>query len=163
MTKKSFLLRIETLKVIEKMTNVQTGVLFGAILEFVNDSSYIFNNNDELVSDAYKKITSEITEDWSKSYIKNNKVKYHWNWKGGITNNNHAVRQSFEMKKWRRLVFERDKFYCQSCYDKGGELNAHHIKSFANFPNKRFDVNNGITLCRPCHIATHSKKGGQHA
>jgi 5-methylcytosine-specific restriction endonuclease McrA len=63
-----------------------------------------------------------------------------------------------EYKRWRYDVFARDKFTCQECDDKkGGNLNAHHIKSFANFPSLRLDIDNGITLCEPCHKKKHSK------
>jgi hypothetical protein len=34
---------------------------------------------------------------------------------------------------------------------KGGSLNAHHIENYSSNPDKRTDVNNGITLCEKCH------------
>lgn len=59
---------------------------------------------------------------------------------------------------WRILVFERDNYTCQVCKQVGGNLNAHHIKSFAKYKNLRTDVNNGITLCEKCHKAVHKRK-----
>ncbi len=53
--------------------------------------------------------------------------------------------------KWRMAVYERDGFKCQCCSKVGGELNAHHILSWHGYPEKRFDVDNGITLCVDCH------------
>lgn len=51
-------------------------------------------------------------------------------------------------KKWRKSVYERDKYQCQwpGCSIKK-RLNAHHIKTWADFPALRFVVDNGITLC----------------
>jgi 5-methylcytosine-specific restriction endonuclease McrA len=60
------------------------------------------------------------------------------------------------MKLWREAVFARDKWTCQDCGDKkGGNLEAHHIKSFAEFPELRFAIDNGITLCKDCHKIIH--------
>lgn len=73
-------------------------------------------------------------------------------WKGGISPENQRARYSFEMKEWRRKVFERDHYTCQKCgYSKGKILMAHHIKSFSKSPKLRLDISNGLTLCKPCH------------
>jgi len=80
-------------------------------------------------------------------------------WKGGITSENHKIRSSFEMKLWRKQVFTRDNFTCQACGQIGGELRADHELPFALYPDLRFEVLNGRTLCDPCHkkIPTNNK------
>lgn len=83
-------------------------------------------------------------------------VKHH-NWKGGISSINSLIRGSSRMKSWRISVFKRDGFTCQECgYDKGKILEAHHVKSFASYPELRFEISNGLTLCKPCHMKTDS-------
>lgn len=68
-------------------------------------------------------------------------------------------RFSREYKRWRYDVFVRDRFTCQECGDnRGGNLRAHHIKLFADHPELRFEVSNGITLCETCHNKKHVKK-----
>ncbi len=75
------------------------------------------------------------------------------NWKGGITAKYLKLRKNFEATQWRVSVFERDNYTCQMCgNNKGGNLNAHHIKPFIKYPELRFDINNGLTLCEDCHI-----------
>jgi 5-methylcytosine-specific restriction endonuclease McrA len=65
-------------------------------------------------------------------------------------------RFSTEYKRWRYDVFVRDHFTCQHCGDaRGGNLRAHHVRSFADYPDLRFDVPNGITLCHDCHNGLH--------
>ena len=74
------------------------------------------------------------------------------------------LRMSLFYKKWRETIFIRDAYTCQECGQVGGKLNVDHIKSFARFPELRFDINNGRTLCVDCHRKTdtwggRSKKG----
>lgn len=76
------------------------------------------------------------------------------NWKGGITPVNRRLRKTLQTKLWRTAVFERDDFTCVLCLKRGGKLNADHVKKWADFPELRFDVNNGRTLCVPCHRNT---------
>lgn len=77
------------------------------------------------------------------------------NWQGGLTSINNRIRQSLDYRIWRMAVFERDKYTCQECGDnKGGNLNAHHIKPFSKYAELRFDINNGKTLCIDCHKET---------
>lgn len=80
------------------------------------------------------------------------------NWKGGIEPLNHKIRTSKDIEDWRLAVFERDGFRCQCCGEVGVYLNAHHILAFSKYPEQRFNINNGVTLCKNCHIDLHHKK-----
>jgi len=67
-------------------------------------------------------------------------------------------RNSPQYKQWRTNVYERDSYTCQVCKQVGGNLNAHHIKSYKNYPKLRIDANNGVTLCKECHKRVHKKR-----
>lgn len=88
----------------------------------------------------------------------------HYRWRGGVTKENMKIRSSYEYRNWRRLVFERDDYTCQWCGARNGNgkkvvLNADHIKPFALYPELRFEVSNGRTLCEPCHAKTDTFRG----
>jgi hypothetical protein len=93
-----------------------------------------------------KKLTPE--------HIANISGENHHNWQGGKTPEKLKVRNSIKYRDWRTAVFERDNYTCQECGIRGGILNADHIKPFSLFPELRFDVDNGRTLCVPCHKKT---------
>lgn len=97
---------------------------------------------------------------WNKG-ISHSAGKKHWNWQGGLTKEQERVRKSFEYKNWRSAVFERDGYACTWCEDKQEKgkrvmLNADHIRPFSLFPELRFDLSNGRTLCEKCHKRTDS-------
>ena len=92
------------------------------------------------------------------------------NWRGGINPLCFTIRGCLKMKGWRMAVFERDKFTCTNCGDnKGGNLNAHHIKSFVNLLklykittfeaaekcSELWKIEGGKTLCVVCHRGLH--------
>lgn len=77
-------------------------------------------------------------------------------WRGGVSTENHRLRQSKAFKEWRKAVFERDDYTCQFCGVRGGYLEPDHIKPFAYFKEDRFDIDNGRTLCKPCHKTTET-------
>ena len=75
-------------------------------------------------------------------------------------------RHNYEYIEWRRNVFIRDKYTCQNCgahnqkgNNKTVRLVAHHIKNWKDNPEDRYDEDNGVTLCEPCHIQFHSMYG----
>jgi hypothetical protein len=78
-------------------------------------------------------------------------------WKGGVTPEHQKIRCSLPYKRWRMAVFERDHFTCVMCgfrsqYHGRGrcDIRADHIKPFHQYPELRFEVSNGRTLCLAC-------------
>ncbi len=76
------------------------------------------------------------------------------NWKGGKGNERHRLMGQKEYILWRTTVFIRDDYTCQECKQKGVSLQADHIKPWALFPELRYAINNGRTLCVDCHRQT---------
>ena len=83
----------------------------------------------------------------------------HPGWKGGITPINLLIRNSVEYKRWRLTILKRDRYKCVLCGKtnaKGinAKLNVDHIKPFSEYPELRFTLTNGRTLCEECHKKT---------
>jgi hypothetical protein len=106
-----------------------------------------------------KKIPKEARENMSKARIGRFAGENSPSWKGGITSLNMKIRTSLEYKLWRTAVFERDNYTCIWCGAKSQKekaviLHADHIKPFAHYPELRFAIDNGRTLCIDCHKKT---------
>lgn len=56
---------------------------------------------------------------------------------------------------WRDAIFKKYDNTCQLCGKVGGPMHAHHKKEYANNPEKRYDISNGILLCAKCHKKIH--------
>jgi 5-methylcytosine-specific restriction endonuclease McrA len=55
-------------------------------------------------------------------------------------------------KEFRYKVLKRDKHTCQMCKSRiRKNLEVHHVMTWASASSLRYDVDNGITLCKQCH------------
>src|ERR1051325_7933255 len=64
-----------------------------------------------------------------------------------------------ELERWRDEVFRRDEYQCRICGKDKPRLHPHHMDGFHWSVERRFDVNNGVTLCKSCHERFHSRYG----
>lgn len=90
-------------------------------------------------------------------------------WKGGISRLQTLIRQTPENRLWTKQCLYRDKYKCLECGTKGA-LQVDHVVplSFLLQKNKitsviqarecveLFDLENGRTLCIPCHKKTNT-------
>lgn len=94
--------------------------------------------------------------------------------KGFRTKLRERIRVSRKYLEWRSAIFKRDNYHCQNC-GKNGRLEAHHIipysKIIKEFKIKTieqaikckelWDIGNGITYCKECHILLDENFGGK--
>lgn len=82
-------------------------------------------------------------------------------WNPNLTDEDRISRRYDNRNKiWRNLVYKRDEYTCQCCGDSsGGNLRAHHKDGYHWCEDRRYDVDNGITLCEECHKSFHIKYG----
>lgn len=80
-------------------------------------------------------------------------------WDGFTGTERHRLMGQKEYILWRTAVFVRDDYTCQSCNKIGGTLNADHIKPWALYPELRYAIDNGRTLCVDCHRQTETWGG----
>ena len=124
-------------------------------------------------SDETKKILSEFrtgnqyakgsvrTKEHKEAISRAHSGENNWNWKGGCSRD---TRNDKRYKKWRANIFARDDWTCQTCSRRScsGDkvyIEAHHINSWAQYPEERYDLENGVTLCKECHALTDNFKG----
>lgn len=91
--------------------------------------------------------STQCKSDWQ---AENMKGENNPNFIDGTYKNTERKRLGRQYKFWRRECMKRDSWVCQDCGTKK-DLTVHHIKPFAQYPEDRFETNNGITLCQNCH------------
>lgn len=94
-----------------------------------------WNTGKKWSDDMRKKIGEGVR----KAYKKKNKGKK-------------KKRNGWRMWEWTKDVIARDG-ECQVCGSKDN-LEAHHILPKSKFPEKMYDLDNGVTLCHECHLKT---------
>ncbi len=108
-------------------------------------------------------LMSNVTRGKPKPWLRGSK---HHNYKGGNSPERQRLYMSGEGRAFLRAIYHRDDYKCTRCgspkiEDKG--LHAHHILSWAEYPETRFDPANVVTLCRGCHSWVHSNANAEGA
>lgn len=68
-------------------------------------------------------------------------------------------RDTKENYQWRNSIYKRDNYKCVKCGENTHDLRAHHIENYKDNPDKRYNIDNGITLCHKCHTDFHRQYG----
>ena len=87
-------------------------------------------------------------------YHKWNSGERHPNWTGGYTEEEYKKRKGRGNKPFRNSILKRDDYTCVMCNTKRAPLEVDHIYPWALFPELRYELNNGRTLCQECHGKT---------
>ena len=100
---------------------------------------------------------------WSIKRIKEKSIsmsgKNNHNYRHGKCKDSKIHYNDLRYKLWRESVYERDNYICQNCFNRGGYIEAHHIKGWTHFPELRYELDNGLTLCKKCHKLTDNYRG----
>lgn len=73
------------------------------------------------------------------------------NWIQDRSKIDYTKRTTAESKRWIRLIKKRDVFCKMNNKDCKGILEAHHILSWHDYPELRYEIKNGILLCHYHH------------
>lgn len=81
-------------------------------------------------------------------------------WNPDLTDEERIIGRGYpEIRQWTQNVLHRDSYTCQIC-GSTENVEAHHMYSYKHFPQYRFVIEYGETMCRSCHISFHSWMGG---
>jgi hypothetical protein len=86
--------------------------------------------------------------------------KHRSDWSGlKNSTDRHIDMNSVKYKEWRFKCLKRDNFTCQISGNKKDDKQVHHINNYADFPELRYEVDNGITMTKKIHIEFHKQYG----
>lgn len=111
----------------------------------------------KLSFESRKKISTALKGKIPKNVLRGDFVREkNWKWIPDRTKLKDAhgseERRSSKYKYWRRQVCLRDNFKCKIANpDCNGRLEVHHILGYTEYPELRYEINNGICLCKFHH------------
>jgi ribosomal protein L37AE/L43A len=76
-----------------------------------------------------------------------------------ITDEQRAKQRTRLHDNWAVEVKELANYVCDKCGDTENAKVAHHLQAYAKYEESRYDVSNGVCLCRSCHAEFHGKYG----
>jgi len=80
----------------------------------------------------------------------------HHNWNHKLSKQDRLLdRDINKVLKLKQAVIKRDKRTCQCCHKKKKILHNHHLEGYHWCKELRFEVSNGVTLCKDCHKNFH--------
>lgn len=135
------------------------------VSQFRGDKHWLYGKNHS--KETREKISQKVKEIFKDGMPEETKRKISitngGTGKSCLTNKRYYHRKDKKYKEWRKKVFERDEYTCQHCQAKSGKdsevyLEPHHIKGWAKYEELRYELSNGITLCRECHKLTRKRK-----
>lgn len=109
--------------------------------------------------DCNKQLKNRYAKYCRSCFGKHQSQENHPNWKDNATVKQRGMRWTYEYRIWRQSVLKRDKYHCQmpQC-NKDYNLQVHHIETMKKSPDMIYNINNGITLCKDCHLSIASKE-----
>jgi len=123
---------------------------------------YAFGIPEEMKKQIAGKLTGRKigphSKEWNEkirlSNIGKNAGEKNAHWKGGVTKECRKDRNQSRYAKWRKAVLAVGRYVCANCGD-AGNLDTHHVHGFLKYPELRYEVENGLVLCEPCHYGLH--------
>lgn len=109
----------------------------------------------------FHKIKNKKVQTWSKYYalIQKERTDYvrslmkdFYGWELNEVGRNVDILQ---YNHWRNIIIKRDSYKCSLC-SKTKRLEFHHKRAWKDYPEQRYDPDNGVILCHACHIKTES-------
>jgi hypothetical protein len=82
------------------------------------------------------------------------KKEKHWHWKEDRSQLVKSEKKHLDgrYREWMLVVKQRDNWECKiNNSDCNGRLESHHILNWKDYPELRYEINNGITLCHAHH------------
>jgi len=150
--------KLESLYISENMTLKEVGELYDCCACIISRllTSHGIKIKERKSYRSWNKGTKGIMKP-NKSFFK----KGHIPWNKGLTkysdrNPLRVERRTIAYKDWQKKIYKRDKRTCQICHRKFKEMDAHHIKTFKDYPEDRYKTKNGICLCKECHRYVHN-------